>query len=132
MAVLERIWVIHTTPTADDAGTDEGVTLEIQSGTQRMSRPLPDLPHDERELGRTNEYEFDVRDFQLDTDELEPGDIRFTKRGDDAWLPGSIWVIGRTVGGNFKLLVTRPDWPSNVWFSTDTSEGPASRPSDQA
>jgi hypothetical protein len=132
MAILERIWVVHTTSTADDAETDSGITLEIQSGAQRMSKVLPDLPHDERERGRTDEYELDLRDFQFDTDVLQPGDFRFTIRGDDAWLPESIWVIGRTVNGDFELLIARPYWPGTAWFSSDSHEGQVTIPLNQA
>ncbi len=131
MAILERIWVIKTTSTKNNAETDEEFSLEIQSQGQIQTLKFPDLSHNEREKGRTDEYEFDLRNYEFDDEQLMPGEIRLLIHGNNAWLPQSIWIIGKNVEGNFKLIVARPDWPENAWFSTDSSEGQTSRPLDQ-
>lgn len=131
MAILERVWVIHTTHDAEDSNTDDSFSLEIQTADERVDLMFPNLPHDERERGRTDEYEFDLRDYNVDHLEVDPGDIRITTHGSNAWRARSIWVIGRTADGGYHLLVARPDWPHNAQWSTDFSEGRPSRPLDQ-
>lgn len=131
MAHLQTIWVIHTTSRREDAGTDDSFFLELplkgKAGDSPIGQriPFPNLPHDEREAGRTDEYRFDVRQFRYELAEVR-GQIRLVTRGDDGWLPQSIWVIGQTADGRFHLLAAKPGWPSNGWFSTDSSEGRAS------
>jgi hypothetical protein len=131
MAILERVWVIHTTSNAEDANTGENFSLEIQTANQVADMDFPDLAKNERERGTTDEYEFDLRNYNIDHRDANPGSIRMTIHGSNAWLPRSIWVIGRTEDDRYHLLVARPNWPSNAWFSTDASEGRATRPLDQ-
>jgi len=122
---------VHTTSRKEDAGTDEGFNLIIRSvlhpeivvGTKRF----PDLPHDERESGRTDEYEFDVEGLGIDMSGVNHGNICIEILGDDAWLPRSIWVMGEDVEGTRQLLVGLPRWPDDLWFSTDRDEGERSR-----
>ncbi len=119
MAILERVWLIHTTSTEPDADTEDGGQLEIQTATERATREAPGLPHNERERDRTDEYEFDFRGENIDVDDIRPGGIRYTTFGSNAWLPRGFWVIGRTEDDEFHVLVGRPDWPRDGWFSTD-------------
>jgi len=130
MAILERVWVIHTTSRQAEAGTDARFSLEIQTRSQRFAPNFPRLPHDERNRGRTDQYEFDLRDVEIDHEDVEPGNIRITILGRDRWLPESIWIVGRDRNGGFHLLVARPAWPSNAWFSTRPGDM-ATRPLDQ-
>lgn len=131
MAMLRTLWVLHTTSTKDDAGTDEGFELVIHSqinpnaivGTLRF----PDLPPDERERGRTDEYRFDASDLGVEMFGLDEDNFCIQILGEDAWLPGSIWVIGQDVEGRRELLASVPSWPEDLWFSEDESEGEATR-----
>jgi hypothetical protein len=116
--MLQKLWVIHTTANVNNAASNFRFTLEVQTPTQRFSQDFPDLPHDERNRGRTDQYEFDLRDEEIDYRDVTPGNIRITSRAEDAWLPESIWVIGQEDDGEFHLLVGRPEWPSNAWFGT--------------
>ena len=125
MAILERVWVTHTTSTDAEANTGAAFSLEISGNNQVANLDFPDLPHDERERGRTDQYEFDLRNWEIDHEDVLPGNVRLTIRGGEggnAWLPQSIWVMGRTVDGQYHLLVARPDWPATAWFSTDHSD----------
>jgi hypothetical protein len=127
MAKLETIWVIHTTSTAKDADTDDKFEVWLPAGGKKGDSPgeflrTPNLPHDERERGRTDQYEFDVRKLGIDHTEAR-GNVRLATLGSDGWLPSSIWVIGRTVDGKHHILAARPRWRSRDWFSTDSSEG---------
>jgi hypothetical protein len=131
MATLRYVWVIHTTSTAANAGTDEGFELIIRSQVNPQAivgtRRYPDLPHDERERGRTDQYRFDVRDLGVDMFGLNEDNFCIRILGDDAWLPASIWIIGQDVQGARRLLAGVPTWPDDLWFSTDASEGEATR-----
>lgn len=133
MATLQKLWVIHTTADVNDAASNYRFTLEVQTREQRFTRDFPDLSHDERNRGRTDQYEFDLRDQEIDHREVTPGNIRITSRAEDAWLPEGFWVIGQDVNAAFHLLVSRPDWPSNAWFGTRSRSVGAqpTRPLDQ-
>lgn len=122
MAKLNEIWLIQRTARENNSDTDDIFLLEMQSGGERAEFRLAGLPHDEREQGRTDQYRFDVRDFEFDDEVLQPGDIRITATGEDAWLPSSFWVIGRNVNDGFTLLVARPNWPQTGWFSANPSD----------
>ncbi|MBO3086340.1 hypothetical protein [Cellulomonas fengjieae] len=135
MTRIERLWVIQTTSTAADANTDEGFALELKRETPDggwLSMPFPDLPHDERERGRTDQYEFVLpseENFTLGN--ISGSFVRIRIRGDDAWLPSSVWVIARGPDqGEFtqwKLIAHATPWPRGDWFSTDTAEGQPTR-----
>jgi len=127
MALLDRIWVIHTTSRADKSDTNDNFSLHLPA-TGKAADSLgfllrfPNLPHNERERGRTDQYEFDVRRFGIDHQEAR-GKISMSTDGGNAWLPQSIWVIGRTIDGEDHVLVARSSWPTNRKFSTNSSEG---------
>jgi hypothetical protein len=127
MATLKYLWVIHTTSTSTDAGTDDGFELQVRSpiNPQALIAQLrfPDLPHDERERGRTDEYRFDMREFNVNMSGFREANFSIVTLGTNAWLPASIWVIGQDVEGTRRLLASVPRWPSNLWFSRDSSEG---------
>ena len=130
MARLDFLWVIHTTSTAANAGTDDGFDLQILSvlqGTLVAQLPFPDLPHDERERDRTDEYKFDVRDLDLDMFGLNEDNFCIRIRGDDMWLPHTIWIMGQDAEGRRELLAGWPDWPDDLWFSSDATEGAGRR-----
>lgn len=127
MARLRFLWVIHTTANQSAADTNELFRLVLRDPLtpgETVILPFPGLPHNERELGRTDEYVFDMQeaDRRVDMDALRPEHIGMTIRGGDAWLPRSVWVIGQDDDNRRRLLVAQPDWPPQGWFSTQTSD----------
>ncbi|NUU18491.1 hypothetical protein HP550_14640 [Cellulomonas humilata] len=129
VARLDHFWVIHTTSSTPDADTDDGVSIGLlftQPNPQfEIWMDFPDLPHDERERGRTDQYRFNIVESEtnISMDLLGPRNFALRTKGRDAWLPESIWVIGQDVDGNRRLLVGLPRWPATMWFSTDLAEG---------
>lgn len=137
MAQLRYLWVVHTTSTAENADTEDAFTLVIYSPINPQaevgSLSFPDLPHDERERGRTDQYRFDMRreDVEVNMFGLSEGEFALQTNGRDAWLPASIWIIGQDIRGVRSLLVDLPNWPNDLWFSRDSSEGAGLRRLDE-
>jgi hypothetical protein len=129
MARLKYLWVILTTSTVDNADTEDGSELRVRSpinpnATLARMR-FPDLPHDERERGQSDQYRFDMRPFDVDMFGFRERHFSIITLGSDAWLPASVWIIGQDVEGTRELLASVPQWPNNRWFSRDSSEGQA-------
>jgi len=119
VADLNKIFILHTTADKDDANTDAGFQLVIQAQPFSVIMDFPDLDHDERERGRTDEYVFDVSNEGVTTEsEIK---IRM-KNTDDGWLPKTMWAIGETREGQFELLAGHSEWPKG-WF--DRGDNPA-------
>jgi PLAT/LH2 domain len=131
MAKLRYLWVIHTTSTAADANTDDRFELQVRGtvNPQAIIAQLrfPDLPHNERERGRTDQYRFSMDTYDVDMFGFDESSFSIITFGHNAWLPSSIWVIGQDVEGTRRLLASVPKWPKNLWFSTDSKEGEQSR-----
>lgn len=129
MADLDHFWMIYTTSTKSDADTEGSFRLGLLFTQPNINFEIwlnfPDLPHDERERGRTDQYRFNIveRETPISMNLLQPRNFVIETTGNDAWLPDSIWIIGEDVNSNRELLVGIPRWPSNLWFSTDPSEG---------
>jgi hypothetical protein len=129
MALLDHFWVIQTTSTRSDADTEDSFKLGLlftQPNPQfEIWLDFPDLPHDERERGRTDQYRFNIveSDTEISMELLQARNFAIATNGNDAWLPDSIWIIGQDVNEARRLLAGIPRWPSNLWFSTDLSEG---------
>ncbi|BCW67339.1 hypothetical protein NicSoilB4_21020 [Arthrobacter sp. NicSoilB4] len=136
MAMLKTLWIIHTTAietpavtrpgfptipgTGANAGTDDKFDLLLNNRRFRF----PDLPDpDEREPGKTEEYEFDVQSARVDMDNVSGRYIVIEILGNDAWLPSSIWAIGEDVNGDSKVLAHVPKWPVDRYWSRDSREG---------
>ncbi|MDT5124788.1 MAG: hypothetical protein QOH54_432 [Mycobacterium sp.] len=126
MAQVNTIFVVHTTKNAANAGTDASFELEIQRfGAGVVDLRFPDLPHNERERGRTDSYRFDVSRYRIDT-----GNLRIYMQmldTNDGWLPESLFVIGITATGGHLLLGSHPFWPSDDWFDRNDPRYPAKR-----
>lgn len=127
MSRLQTIWVIHTTSELADANTDDKFRVIIRdSSAQQTEMVFPSLPHNERERGRTDEYVFNMQGQRaIEMETLTPANIGLEITGGNAWLPKSVWVIGQDVQGKRKILAAQPRWPSDSWFSTQTSDAGA-------
>jgi hypothetical protein len=128
MARLRFLWVIHTTANITNADTEGIFDLVVFGGVTKNNEigrfRFPDLPNpDEREQARTDEYRFDVSSLNVDMFNIDGQSLAIRIRSNDAWLPSSIWVIGEDIQGRRELLVGLPNWPSSLWWSTDSSEG---------
>jgi hypothetical protein len=135
MAELSRIFIIHTTSNESNAQTDADFALLASTAGIDFVQLFPDLPHDEREQGRTDEYEFDVSGA-AGMPGVEPIDSDNTRlmiimtSTTNGWLPSSIWAIGETVAGEYVVLANEPDWeerprPEEKWFDRgDGAVGP--------
>jgi hypothetical protein len=120
MSELDTIVVLHTTSWEDNAQTNANFQLEIDTSEDRVIKAFENLPHDEREPGQTDIYQFDVRGDKIDT--KDPG-LLITMRmvdSQDGWLPMSIFVLGKTSTGEFIVLGANPEW--SEWF--DSGPGP--------
>ena len=131
MARLRRLWVIHTTADVANADTEDLFDLVIDHFPNPefvRLRHFPDLPNpDERERARTDEYSFDIESLDIDSSDLTADKLRIQIRGNDAWLPSTLWVIGEDVHGTNHLIAGFPSWPSNRWWSKDPSVRQESR-----
>lgn len=132
MAVLNRVYVVQTTSTRSDAGTDDSFALLVPATGKQDTADgfikrldFPHQSHDNRERGRTDYYEFDVRGLGVEHNEAR-GKFAIETKGRDAWLPSSIWIIGTLRDGRYTIVGGDPTWPSNKWFSKDSGEGRAS------
>ena len=129
MAVLETVYVVHTTSAEAESDTDDGFVLLIPA-TGKQDTPsgfikrmdFPRQPHDNRERGRTDYYEFDVGGLGVEHKEAR-GKFAIETKGKDAWRPSSIWILGKLRNGRFRILGANPRWQSGDKFSRDSSEG---------
>jgi hypothetical protein len=111
MVRLKRIFVIHTTATDEDAESDAGFQIQVVAEAGDFIRPFPDLPHDDRERGRTDQHEFVIPNSVV-VDTLDPNfEIRMRMTtSNDGWHPSSIWVLGATMENQIILLGAYPEW----------------------
>ena len=113
MPKLDTVLVVHTTAWDDGANTNAKFELEIAKTGPNFKEKFPDLPPDEREMGRTDVYQFNVSG-KIST---EDGEFRIIMRmldSQDTWLPSSIFVLGQTTTGELILLGDHPQW--SEWF----------------
>jgi hypothetical protein len=115
MPRLNTITVIHTTKNESDAGTDADFVLEIVKQGQDVLKEFPDLPHDERERGRTDQYDFDVSGDDVDSSDPFFSISMRLVNSEDGWLPKSVFVFGQTVNGDNVVLGSHPEW-NDGWF----------------
>jgi hypothetical protein len=126
MPQLNRIFVIHTTADEEDADSDADFQLQIaRSVPPDVLRTFEDLDHDDRERGRTDQYEFDVSGDNVNTDDPAlakgGGIIMRMINSDDGWLPKSIFVLGETIDGKTVVLGSHPQWDGGFF---DTGHDP--------
>jgi len=123
MAMLNTIFVVHTTKNVPNAGTNADFALEIERVTgvdgrgrpvvNRIPLPFPDLPHDERERGRTDSYRFPVSRHRIGSDRSFEIYMHMLNT-EDGWLPESIFVIGIGPGFGHVVLGSHQSWSG--WF----------------
>lgn len=126
--VVDTVYVVHTTSTQSGSDTDDSFVLLVPAtgkvdpvdGVFRL--PFPKQPHDNREQGRTDYYEFDISGRGVDHREAR-GKFAIETKGKDGWRPSSIWITGRLRDGRYRLLGAAPRWPASQVFSRQSGEG---------
>lgn len=121
-------------PPVRDPRTDSLLSLEI-----REDPPIVlDFPEDTRAKlarGEMIQVSFDALGIQFSDSSISQGYF-LTLRGDDDFLPESVWVINEyereverqdgttfwTVGERVVAEAT-PDWPATAWFSSEAGTG---------
>jgi hypothetical protein len=128
---IARLILLLTTADQDNAGTDDPITLTITDTLGRVvvDQTFTDTSQPDLEQAQANFYyaEVDVPFLKFN---LNNESIQLTIRGDDAWIPASLFLFGLDAreGETVKRvtpLVHLPRWPLGV-LSTDPSEGAAS------
>ena len=122
MPTMDGLFVILSTANENDANTDSRMRLVFERGSLRKEFELGGQPHDERERGRTDLYEFPFpQGSNVELNDITASQFKIVAAGDDAWLPSSIFILGRGQG-TFRVLVANENWPEDAWFSTQGSD----------
>lgn len=129
MATLDMFWLIHTTSVLSQADTeDKAFTLIVREAFPNPEFQLflqfPKPSYDDRERGRTDQFRFNIdqSQFKINMGSLSPRNFVIATAGSDMWLPESIWIVGRDVNRDHRLLVAIPFWPSHLRFSQQESD----------
>jgi len=121
MTFISDIFVIPTTAGYVHAGTDAGFELIVRGpGGFEARAPFEDLPHDERERGRTDQYRF-IFDEPFDWDPAQwTVSMRMTSTR-DGWLPFTLFVLGKVAPATgapaeWVVMGAHDPWPGDKWF----------------
>lgn len=121
---LTDLWILHTTATAEGAATDADLVLHVDAPRGAWQLPFPELPHNERESGRTDEYHFDLLQQRIEWRHVDGGRVTLAVEQTigSAWLPATMWVVAGFTDEfeqiHFRLLVAAPEWPAESWFAS--------------
>jgi hypothetical protein len=130
VALIDRLWLVTLTRNEDDAGSGESLNLTINTnGTDITDMNLSGGVHPDQ-----GEADIDpnvyaqksrgaVDPFESNT--LTNSSIRLGIRGDNAWAPQHILLLGGTERGVLALAM---ETDLTLWLSTDSSEGHLSMP----
>jgi hypothetical protein len=125
--LIRRVLLVVYTSRHDNADTDSDVQLQIAaSGNIVLTHQIT------HGFGRSEAYwHFLDVDAPFTRDDIEPDGIDLSILGDDAWLPGAVFVFGLdTETGRPTQMVTLVavrSWDLG-WLSTDNTEGKSSVP----
>jgi hypothetical protein len=120
---INRLFMLMTTSTSDDAGTDNTITLQITTTGLVVDFDSEDTSQEDLETSQANFYEVPViTSFSKASIAM----IRLEINGNDGWLPSSFFLFGvDDAEGRPEFvvpLVHLPSWAFG-WMSTDSSEG---------
>jgi hypothetical protein len=136
MAAIDDVWLAALTKDEDDAGSRNRFNLTVNIDGGDVFRHDFFLGWNLPGQGSTG-----LRDGQagleeaqppgpFDSDKLTNSSVRVGLRGDDAWAPKHVMVIGRaqpdfTPG---RILALAMETDIERWLSTDSDEGPLTMP----
>jgi hypothetical protein len=129
--MIRRVLLLVSTYSGADDGTDNDIELQIAAaGNTVVSGNVPDSPNDDREEYTANWYYLPVLTPFTRNDVLSNGGINLRIHGNDAWLPGMVFVYGLdTEQGRPTEIVhlsSVPDWRDRSefgWLSNAPNEG---------
>ena len=136
MAAIDDVWLAALTKDADDAGSRNRFNLTVNIDGSDVFRHDFVLGWNLPGQGSTG-----LRDGQagleqaeppapFDSDKLTHSSVRIGLRGDDAWAPKHVMVIGRAqpdfTPGRFVALAMETD--IDRWLSADSDEGRLTMP----
>jgi hypothetical protein len=115
---IEEFVITQMTSTARYAATNSSFRFIVKSGGTTCTRDFPNLPHNEREPGRTDTYTLNVSSCGMSLSSVTASSLYIRTLGHNAWLPSSFKVVARTTSGSTSTLINRT-WSNLNWFSTD-------------
>ena len=118
------VWTQDLTP---GAGTDSPIQLEIiAAGNLVLRQDVPDTPQTDLEGNVNNWYSLNANVPFTRDDVLSSGRITLRILGEDAWLPGQLFLFGLdTAAGRpneVVSLVSMVGWNLG-WLSNEVGEG---------
>lgn len=123
--LLNRLFMLMTTSTREDAGTDDTITLQIFTTGLVVDFDAPpggDTSQEDLETSQANFYEIPVI---TPFTKASLATMRLASPGDDAWLPQSFFLFGlNDATGRPEILVPLvhlPEWQFGN-MSTDPSD----------
>lgn len=127
---ISRIWVAMLTRNMDNAGTNDPITLTINTdGVERLSKTFSDTGQKDQERSQANLYQVDVAGRNIVPEELTNSSIRVGIGGGDAWRPEHIMVWGeRRSFSDTTIVPLAMETDITTQLSTQSSEGPPSMP----
>jgi hypothetical protein len=138
VAIVDDLWLAALTKNEDDAGSDNRFNLTIDvDGVDVVDKDFilawgvpaqggaPAQGHDGLEQGQAGFQESGVLSTPFESNALTNSSIRLGIRGDDAWGPQHVLLLGRTqpafTPGRIVALAMETDLTH--WLSSDSSEG---------
>lgn len=120
--VIRRVLFVVYTSGGNDVQTDSDIQLQIVAASRLV---LSQKITDNLEQNRAHLYFFDV-DTPFTTGEFDPNAVTLRILGENAWLPGAVFLFGLDTGtgrpNEMVALVSMREWDLG-WLSTDTQEG---------
>ena len=135
MAAIDDIWLAALTKDEDDAGSRNrfNLTVNIDGGDVFAHDFMLGWNVQGQPIGLRDGYaglEEATPPAPFDSDKLTNSSVRLGLRGDDAWAPKHVMVIGRGqpdfIPGRFLALAMETD--VERWLSSDGDEGPLTMP----
>ena len=118
--MIEKIWLIISTSGDSNHASQSGpLTLKVKGESYALS----DIPsHPDRGRGGSSEYSIALAEPLKLTSLQNKAHFVFKAETTDAWLPRSVWVIGKMQGEDRRYLLAHNEaWPTNGWIGTDES-----------
>jgi hypothetical protein len=127
MSTIDVLWLAHLNRNTEDAGSDSTINLTINvDGEDVLDRDYGSNVGDgEAYLNGGSQL-----DTPFDSAALTNSSVRIGVRGDDAWSPGDVLVLGHSLA-EFQSGVAVPlamETGLTDFLSTDPSEGPLTIP----